>query len=191
VGARSRPKRFERLSDAQLLLEESDRAFGELYERHAEAVLRYFARRTGSADTAADLVAETFAAAFVSRHRFRDLGSPARAWLYSIARRQLSHYVRHEAVANRYRRRLGLEPVNLTEEDYERIEALADLRTLRDQLRQAVGELPEAQAEAVRLRIVEDLPYSAVALQLNCSEGAARVRVTRALARLADHLEGT
>jgi DNA-directed RNA polymerase specialized sigma24 family protein len=39
------------------------------------------------------------------------------------------------------------------------------------------------------LRVGHDLPYAEVARRLGCSEGAARVRVTRALTRLADLLE--
>jgi len=44
-------------------------------------------------------------------------------------------------------------------------------------------------AAAVALRIAEDLPYHEVARRLGCSEGAARVRVTRGLDQLAQLLE--
>jgi hypothetical protein len=47
-------------------------AFGRLYDRHARAVLAFFMRRTGWPQLAADLTAETFAAAFVSRKRYRE-----------------------------------------------------------------------------------------------------------------------
>ena len=42
---------------------------------------------------AADLTAETFAAAHASCKRFRDVGAPAQAWLFTIAPRQLSHFI--------------------------------------------------------------------------------------------------
>jgi RNA polymerase sigma-70 factor (ECF subfamily) len=98
--------------------------------------------------TAADLTAETFAAAYVSRKRFRDVGAPAQAWLFTIARRQLSHFVRHEKVRDKYRHKLGVGPVELSADDFERIDELVDLEATRDELRRVMGELPEQQAHA-------------------------------------------
>jgi DNA-directed RNA polymerase specialized sigma24 family protein len=55
-------------------------AFGVLFERHAEDLLRYFARRTLDPEAAAELTAETFAQAFASRRRFRDRGLGGDGW---------------------------------------------------------------------------------------------------------------
>jgi RNA polymerase sigma-70 factor (ECF subfamily) len=57
---------------------------------------------------------------------------------------------------------------------------------VRADLAAALADLPTSQLDAVRLRVVEELPYAQVAMRLGCSEGAARVRVTRGLARLAE-----
>jgi RNA polymerase sigma factor (sigma-70 family) len=181
---------LEASSDEVLLAAGDDvDAFGLLYERHAPALLGYFYRRTGCAETAADLTAETFAAAFTSRRRFEDIGAPAFAWIITIAKRQLSHFVRHEKVADKHRRRVGVGPVAATTDDIERVEALSDLGVLRGRLAEALGELPVMQAEALRLRVVDQKPYADVARGLGCTEGAARVLVSRALTRLADLLE--
>jgi len=177
--------------DAQLLREsEKDPGcFGIFYERHAQTILAYFYRRTSSAQLAADLAAETFAQAYLSRSRFRDRGVPATAWLYAIARRQLSHFQRRSKVEERARRRLGVERLYVDDEDIERIEALVDFEPLRTQVRQALDRLPSGIARAVQLRIGESLAFSEVAERLHCSEGAARVRVSRGLAQLARELE--
>jgi len=178
-------------SDAELIrgsVSDTD-AFGELYDRHAPAVLAYFVRRTGCPQTAADLTAETFASAFSSRHRFRDVGAPGRAWLFTIASRQLSRYIRTEQVASRARRRLGIEPIDLDPADLDRVERLVDLGPVRAALADAVEALPASQADAVRLRIGDQLPFAEVARRLGCSEVAARVRVSRALTRLATVME--
>jgi DNA-directed RNA polymerase specialized sigma24 family protein len=53
-----------------------------------------------------------------------------------------------------------------------------------DGLGEALAELPEPLRRALELRIVDDLDYVAVAAELGTSVGAARVRVTRALALL-------
>jgi RNA polymerase sigma-70 factor (ECF subfamily) len=178
------------LTDAQLIVDSVDDAerFAEVYDRHFDSVLAFHYRRTRCAQTAADLTSETFAAAFTSRSRFRDTGAPARAWLFKIARRQLAHYRRREAVSSRARRRLGVDVEALHDTDVERIEALADSRQMLGDLDRALADLPDGQAEAVRLRVGMDLPYADVAARLGCSEGAARVRVCRGLARLIDDL---
>jgi DNA-directed RNA polymerase specialized sigma24 family protein len=56
-------------SDTELLLASRAEpvAFVELYRRHAEDLLRYFARRTLDPEAAAELTAETFAEAYASR----------------------------------------------------------------------------------------------------------------------------
>ena len=81
----------EERTDAELLLDSQTEpaAFTELYRRHAEDLLRYFARRTLNPETAAELTAETFAEAFASRHGYTDMGVNGVAWLYGIARHQL------------------------------------------------------------------------------------------------------
>ncbi|MGH9456012.1 MAG: DUF4349 domain-containing protein, partial [Thermoanaerobaculia bacterium] len=84
--------------DVELIVRSRDvpEVFGVLFERHAEPMLTYFARRTLDAEAAAELVAETFAEAFSSRRRFRDQGADGAAWLYGIGRNLLSHYFRDE-----------------------------------------------------------------------------------------------
>src|SRR3712207_9207872 len=71
-------------------------AFAPFYRRHVTPLLAYFVRRTGSAELAADLTAETFAAALDGARRFDPARGPAVGWLYGIARRQLSHALRSE-----------------------------------------------------------------------------------------------
>ncbi len=166
--------------------------FGQLFERNSAAVLAFFMRRTACPQTAADLTAETFAQAFASRGRFNRTGAPARAWLFTIARRQLARFVRKEAVGAKYRRKLGLDPTTqLSSTDIERIEDLAASAPERAAVAEAMAQLPERQRQAVQLRVGEDLPYPSVAAQLGCSEGAARVRVSRGLTALADLMETT
>src|SRR4051812_50067673 len=61
-------------TDAQLLRaarRDAD-AFRELYERYAERIHSYHARRCREADAAYELSAETFAQAWLARARFRD-----------------------------------------------------------------------------------------------------------------------
>lgn len=156
------------------------------YERHVDDVLRFFVRRTGCAQTAADLTSETFAAALVARRRYVDTGAPGRAWLFKIAQRQLNRFVRRAQVSERARRRTGIERLELSPEDIDRVERMVDLRPLAEALHDAVQSLPVSQAAALHLRVGEGLPYGEVAALLGCTEGAARVRVSRGLSALAE-----
>lgn len=118
--------RHENASDADLLgMTASDpEAFGVLYDRLEAEVLAFFWRASHRADIAADLTAETFAAALESAPGFRaELGS-VRAWLLGIARHELADAWAHGRVEDRARRRLGLEPLVLSDEALERIEEL-------------------------------------------------------------------
>ena len=96
-------------------------AFAVFYRRHEAAVLGYFMRRSGNAELAADLAAETFAAALIGSRRYRVGGAPASAWLVGIARNVLSASVRRSRVEDRARRKLGMEPIVLDDALLERI----------------------------------------------------------------------
>jgi RNA polymerase sigma factor (sigma-70 family) len=80
-------------------------AFAQFYRHHVCGVLAYFRRRPPDAETAADLTAETFAAALEGRRRYEPERGPAAAWLYRIARRRLIALQRHGRVERGARRR--------------------------------------------------------------------------------------
>jgi RNA polymerase sigma factor (sigma-70 family) len=174
-------------SDAELLeaSAEEPEAFTELYRRHAEDLLRYFARRTLDPETAAELTAETFAQAFASRRSFTDQGVNGVAWLYGVARHQLGRFFRSGRVDREARARLGMPDRGLAPDDYERIEELVDFAPIREALVEALATLKEEQREAMRLRVIESLPYREVAERLACTEESARQRVSRGLRALA------
>src|SRR4051812_49736955 len=96
-------------SDEDLLTSGTSAAFGAFYERRVREVLGYMMRRTGDPEAAADLTAETFAAAIVARRRFRPGGAPAGAWLFAIARRELAGYPPPGHAGGRARPRVGKE----------------------------------------------------------------------------------
>ena len=174
-------------SDTELLLaSRADPAtFVELYRRHAEDLLRYFARRTLDPEAAAELTAETFAEAFASRRNYRDTGVNGVAWVYGIARHQLSRFYRTGSIEARARQNLGMPVRDLPAEDYERIEELVDLAPIREALVEALATLGDEQRDALQLRVIDELSYPDVASRLGCAEAAARQRVSRGLRRIA------
>jgi RNA polymerase sigma-70 factor (ECF subfamily) len=170
-------------TDAELLIasRSEPRAFVEVYRRHAEDLLRYFARRTLDPEAAAELTAETFAEAYASRRNYRDTGADGVAWLYGIARHQLGRFFRRGQIDAAARRKLGMPVRDLPAEDYERIEELVDLAPISEALLEALDSLAEEQREALRLRVIDGLGYADVAQRLGCEPAAARQRVSRGL----------
>ena len=160
-------------------------AFTELYRRHAEDLLRYFARRTLDPEAAAELTAETFAQAFASRATYRDTGANGVAWIYGVARHQLGRFFRSGRVDRAARRRLGMPERELPPADYERIEDLVDFAPIRGAITEALESLREEHREALRYRVIDQLSYPEVARRLSCTEDNARQRVSRGLRRLA------
>lgn len=161
-----------------------------LYAAHARGLVAYFARRTFDPPAASELMAETFASAVADRRAFRGNDDEAAgAWLYGIARHQLTGWYRRAAVERRMLGRLGLEPPVLSDIEYERIEELAGLDELRVRVAELVAELPAESRDALRLRVLEERPYPEVAAALGIAEPAARARVSRALRGLAADLE--
>lgn len=164
--------------------------FARVYEDMAEELLSFFVRRTFDVEVARDLMAETFAQAFEHRRRFRGRSDPElSAWLYSIARHQLAHYVRKGIVRRKALQRLGIDVPAMDDEEYHRIVELAGVASLRDTVANAFSALPPEQREALELRVINEHPYRVVAETLGISEDTARARVSRGLRRITDLID--
>lgn len=175
---------LSRCSDEELLVlgTRDAEAFGALYDRYEDLLLAFFRRATGRADLAADLTAEVFAAAIASADAFRpELGS-ARGWLFGIARHELAQSWRRGRVEAQARRRLGMEPIVLSDENLERIDRLGEAGVV-DSLA-LLQALPTDQRDAVRARVIDGMDYREAAQALGCSELVVRQRVSRGLRRL-------
>lgn len=164
-------------------------AFGAFYRRHVEALLAYVLRRTSRPDLAADICAETFATVLERIERFDPERGSGRGWLFAIAGNQLVDSVRSGQVEDRARRRLGIDPRALTDDDLERIDALRDGRDDGD-LTVLLAGLPDDQREALEARVLEERDYTEIAASLAVSEAVVRKRVSRGLAFLRGQLEG-
>lgn len=145
-------------------MSEPARTFGELLERHEREIFAYALRLTGRREDADDLYQETFLAAF------RGWPPPRRdnerAWLYKIAT--------NKAIDRDRRRKptVSVDDLRLAAPDRDGV-------TLLD-LAGAIKTLPAGQRAAFVMRTVEGRPYREVAAALECSEEAARTRVSEA-----------
>ena len=163
-------------TDEELLCSVDPQAFGVFYARHLDGVERYFARRVANRELAADLAAETFAAALVARRRFVPGGTPAAGWLYTIAARRLVDFQRRAAVEQRARETLESEA---------RVQARWASPSLDDDAEPALlRSLPEDQRRAVAAHVLRAQSYEQIATVAGASEASIRQRVSRGLRTL-------
>jgi RNA polymerase sigma-70 factor (ECF subfamily) len=172
------------LTDEALIAGGDPAAFERFYLKHVETLLGFFARRTGDPELAADLTAETFAAALAGRRRIRPEAGSSSAWLYGIAMHKLTDAQRRGAAERRARRRLGMERLVLDDEDYAQIESLAEAAGATALLE----ELAPDQRDAVRAHVLEGRGYRDIAASLDTSETVVRKRVSRGLAAVRDRM---
>lgn len=170
-----------RLSDAELLrLSDSEgEAFGLLYDRHVGSIFAWC--RARAEEAAADMTAEVFARAWLSRGRFRDEAKgSAGPWLFGIAGNLYRDWLRRQRVETKARQRLRL--LELHEDpDLDRVE---ERLSLPPDALEAIASLGPTDRDALELRVVEDRSYLEIACRLRCTPQAARLRVSRALRRL-------
>lgn len=184
---RQRP--HSRLSDATLLAlaaEGEGEAFSEFYVRHRGLVVAFLRQRTGQADVAADLLAETFVAALDWLRTGGGLPASPVGWLMTIARNKLIDSWRRGRVEDETRRRLGLEPLTLIDANLLEIDELSARTEVALEL---ARHLPAKQFAALSAYILDEQTYAEIARQLETSPAVIRKRVSRALGALRSGLD--
>ena len=154
-------------------------AFGEIYERHADAIYNFCFRRTADWALAEDLTATVFLEGWKKRRRvIFDDEDGVRPWLFGVA----NNVVRNEARRHRRFARavagLGVPHPARTAD-----ERAADEATMREIL-VAVRQLPRREQDVLALCVFADLSYSEAALALGVPVGTVRSRLARARNRL-------
>lgn len=180
---------WHQFSDSELLerTAQDPEAFGAFYDRHARRILAFLSRRTGSGEVALDLTAEVFACALEASGRFGAGGDNAEAWLYAIARNKLADLYRAGRAQDDARRRLAMEPLQLTDEGLRRIDSMVGSDDVGSFL-QALDDLPADERSALQERIIQERDYAELAQEFEVSESVVRKRVSRGLGRLRHRL---
>ncbi|MEV6480454.1 sigma-70 family RNA polymerase sigma factor [Streptomyces sp. NPDC051576] len=179
------------MSDASVIERSWDEpeAFAVLFDRHADPVHRYAARRLGT-EVAEDLMAETFTIAFQQRFRYDTELADARPWLFGIATNLVGRHRRAEA---RRLRAIGRLPSAAGAEDTvaDRVAARVSAEAIRGQLALAMARLSARHRDVLLLVAWADLGYEEVARALEIPVGTVRSRLHRARGRLRDALGGS
>jgi RNA polymerase sigma-70 factor, ECF subfamily len=158
-------------------------AFSSLVERYQGPLLALACNRLGRRDLAEDTVQEAFLCAFRWLDSY-DSQYAFRTWLWTILLNQCRRTSEKERRAEALRTGFaGVHSGSQNDEansPSERIESQESGK----QLRQALKKLPEAHADAVRLRFFGGLKFEAIAEATGCSLRTAKYRVKEGLLKL-------
>ncbi len=149
--------------------------FEDLFRRHHAAVRTYAARRSPS--EADDVVAEVFAVAWRKRDQVPESALP---WLYAVAAREVLHTLRAGSMRGDLHARLATRVDLVTPDESS---AVVDRVSAAGPVHAALARLAAADAEVLRLWAWEQLEPQEIAIVLDISAVAARVRLHRARKR--------
>jgi len=185
---------YDRRTDTELirLARRDSVAFRTLYERHTSTMEQWIYAQVRDKTTARELLAETWAAAWLSCGRFRgeverDVGA---AWLYGIARKLVLQYQRRQRVETKARERLKMRSLGSDDGELDDVPRRVDAENLSPAVREAFQELSFEQQQTIGYRVLEEQTYEETANQLRISETTARTRVFRGLEILRSMLKG-
>lgn len=150
----------------------------ECYER---PLLQYAARITQNAETARDVVQETFLR--LCQADPAKIGNHLAPWLYTVCRNHALTVCQKEARMNRlYERQAATpDPPPAPESVAASASALAERQEFHQQVRAIVDGLPHAQQEAFWLKFRDGLTYREISGIMGVSLGTVSAAITAAL----------
>lgn len=173
-------------------------AFTELVERYQDRLLRYFRHRGRSVQESEDDAQEVWRKIFRSRSEYTAKALFS-TYFYRIARNLLIDRLRSAAHKHPA---ISLDDGGAEDDGFERRAAAVDLLAaagpdpsdemsageLRERIRAAIDQLPEAQREAFMLSQFDGLPYEEIASVLGVPVGTVKSRMFNAVRRLREAL---
>lgn len=168
--------------------------FSVLVQRYERALLQVALSRLGRRDWAEDAVQEAFLWAFRSLHTY-DSQFSFRTWLWTILLNQCRRqYARHARAAERTPAgdpaASGIAETDHPTEPTPGPAAALLMKERREELERRLAQLPEMQADALRLRFFAGLKFPEIAAAMGCSLNSAKMRVKTGLLKLAAGLRG-
>ena len=176
------------LTDEQLMSRvgagQDEKAFNELYSRHARRLMGFFLRAFRYDDEAADACQETFLKVWQAAEQFNPT-SAFRPWLYTIAYNLCRSRFRHSEQAERYHS----EQLATTADEYtDTCELQLDNATMLKALAHVLESLPQESRTLFALRFEEELGIAQVSEILGIPEGTVKSRLHRLLNHLKQQL---
>jgi RNA polymerase sigma-70 factor, ECF subfamily len=141
------------------------------FREHRDKVFRYLLRRTGDALEAEELTQQVFADAAAALQHERP--NSVLAWLYTVAERRF---------VDELRRRSRVSPLAVDDDAIEvAAPTLEHAPEVRRALVEAVAVLPSDQQRVVVMKLFRGYSFSEIAMTLDASEAACKMRFSRAV----------
>lgn len=181
----------DRRSDADLWAmvgNDDPSAFGELFERHADAVYNHCFRRTGSWSTAEDLTSAVFLDTWRRRHEVTLTTESLLPWLLAVA----NNDVRNQRRALWRRRRLvaRLPAAVVTPDPADEAAERVDDERAMQRILKLFRKLTADEQDVLALCVWAELSYADAAVALGVPVGTVRSRLARARQQLRRLTEG-
>lgn len=164
------------LSDEDLMArvasKDDDRAFDELYHRHARRVMGFIMRQLSNSDRAADLVQDTFLRLWSSRGRYLS-DKCFSTWLFSIAYNLLKNEYRRSGYSSKYVEHVMY---STTEEQEEDMDLRLDDHLFDEALRAELSMLDADSRLLFSLRFEEEMTVPQIAEVMKIPEGTVKSR---------------
>lgn len=179
---------YKKLTDDQLviLLKKGDQAaFTEIYLRYAEKLAGFASSKLYSLDDARDLLHDLFVSFWEDRDSI-NISSNLQSYLFTILRRRIIDKIRKNITREEYAAMLQ----TLTATPYSTTEQLLAEKDLKQQIQNALDELPPRVKEIYKLSREENLNTREIAEKLKLSEQTVKNQLTVALKHLRQVLGG-
>ncbi|WP_207763899.1 RNA polymerase sigma factor [Flagellimonas pacifica] len=150
---------------------------GLLYERHKKKLFGFFYNLGNNPSVSEDLVQNVFVRVLKYRKSYSGDGSFA-AWMFRMARNV--NYDYHKAMAKQSIS-LGMSPDDMKVGAEDHLNDGYENEGNKVLLQKALSLLPDEKREMLVLSKYRELKFSEIAKIVGCTEGAAKVRVHRAL----------
>jgi RNA polymerase sigma-70 factor, ECF subfamily len=160
-------------------------ALGELYDRYETKIYSYIFRRTGDEVLAEDLTAQVFVKMLQAIREQKAWHSSFSGWLYRIAHNLVIDFYRQRDRQNQVSLDDNPSITNVNDNPVETVAAQIEA----EQVRAAMRQLTEEQADVLSLRFLEGYSITEVAGMMGKTEGAIKALQYRAVATLRQLLE--
>jgi RNA polymerase sigma-70 factor (ECF subfamily) len=170
-------KPLSSLTDEELMQrvssKDDDRAYSELYHRHARRLMGFFFRQSGGDEAlAADLTQDAFMRVWTARDKFS--GSSFRTWLLTIGYNLVKNHYRLSEHQKQYEQFVVQTGEEVAESNI--VEHL-DNKAFDQALKQHLEKMPPESRLLFSLRFEEELTVPQIAVVMSVPEGTVKSRL--------------
>ena len=181
------------LTDEQLMARISDkddeRAYDELYRRHARRLMGFFLRQLNHDEAlAADFTQDTFLRVWANRQSYAPIAlalegegsekdrkrAPFSTWLFNIACNLCKNHFRHLSYEQAYEQEIALSGYGVEDNTFD---IQLDRKAFGQALQSLLAELPPAPRLLFSLRFEEDLSIPQIAQIIGIPDGTVKSRL--------------